>query len=247
MKSCIYRGRIFHKRFKPVAHGFNYDLDYLYLDLDEVDKVFSQSSFWSKDRLNLVNFRRMDYLPSSRDLKAEVIHRIREHTGNSFKGEIRMLATLRSLGYCMNPISLFYCFESNTLAYVVVEVHNTPWNQRHVYVLKGPEFDQHSEKDFHVSPFMPMDTTYEWGIGDPQEMLNVSIKVTRGDEPMFIATMALSKIEITKRNIIKLILSHTRQAFKIISSIYFEALRLWIKRVPFYSHPDKNNFQGNPK
>ena len=242
MNSCIYRGLIFHKRSKPVEHSFSYSLDYIYLDLDEINSVFSQSRLWSCNSTNLVSFHREDYLPSSRPLKDEVIEQIRLATGDEFKGQVFLLATLRSLGYCLNPIALFYCRdENNTLTHVVVEVHNTPWNQRHAYVLNGPDFDSPTNKALHVSPFMPMDTIYEWGIGDPLESLNVSIRVSHTEGPFFDARMSLHKIDITSGNIAKLIFSHARQAFRMVTAIYLQALRLWIKKVPFYPHPDKKN------
>jgi DUF1365 family protein len=239
LNSCIYRGKVFHKRFMPVMHSFIYTLDYIYLNLDEIESTFATSVFWSANKTNWVSFKRQDYLPSTRELKKEVCYKIQEISGENFTGEVYMLATLRSLGYCMNPITLFYCFDKETnLRHVLVEVHNTPWNQRHTYLLSGPNFNDETHKKFHVSPFMPMDTTYKWGIGDPEESLNVSIQVSQKDQQLFNANLALERIEITKAN--QLIFIHVRQAFRMIVGIYFHALKLWIKKVPFYGHPDKN-------
>ena len=244
MKSCVYRGEIYHKRFTPAEHAFQYQLDYLYLDLDEIDEVFALSRFWSKERSNLVSFRRQDYLPSDRpSLRDEVLHRIETLGGQPFAGKIYLLSTLRSLGYSMNPIALYYCYEQDQLKYVLAEVHNTPWDERHVYLLEGPEFTEPTQKSFHVSPFMPMNTTYEWKISDPDEHLVVAIKVGRNSEPLFTASMTLNQLTVDQHTVTSLVWQQARQAFRTIAAIYMQAAKLWIKKVPVYRHPNKKKLQ----
>lgn len=291
-------------------------MQYILLNLSQVEETFAQSRLWSSESPNLVSFQRNDYLPSDLTLMEEVKHRILMNTGQPFNGEVLMLTTLRSLGYCMNPISLFFCYETATastnsddalykpknepeelnapasgdidkdvltndvlatdvlttkpiatddfsnatqpraarLNYVLVEVHNTPWDERHVYVLKranrpkiGKQNTQQSfaianlttAKEFHVSPFMPMDTDYDWQISDPQETLNVSITVKRESAVLFTANMDLTMIDIKASNITGLIIKQAAQAFKTVSAIYIHALILWIKKVKFHPHPRK--------
>ena len=244
MSSCVYRGDIFHKRFTHGGHAFTYQLDYLYLDVEEIEHVFAQSRFWSANKHNLVSFRRQDYLPGERsDLRDEVIHRINLLSGEIFSGKVFLLATLRCLGYCMNPISLFYCFDGDELKYLLAEVHNTPWNERHVYLLSGPDFNIKTEKNFHVSPFMPMDTTYQWNIGEPGEQLNVGINVSRNSEPLFTANIRLVQQALNEGTVTYNIWRQIRQSLRTVSAIYLQAARLWIKKVPFYGHPNKKKLQ----
>lgn len=244
MRSCVYRGSIFHQRFTPTEHKFEYQLDYLFLDLDEIDEVFALSRLWSKQRANLVSFQRQDYLPSDRSsLKEEVGTQITRLCGESFNGKVMLLSTLRSLGHNMNPIALFYCYEHNELKYVLAEVHNTPWNERHVYLLEGPGFEKPTKKDFHVSPFMPMNTTYQWKISDPGPYLVVAINVYRDSEPLFNASMTLAQIELNQKTVSNIVWRQIRQTFRTITSIYVQAARLWMKKVPIYSHPNKNKLQ----
>ena len=244
VNSCVYRGDIFHKRFTHGGHAFTYQLDYLYLDLEEIEPVFAQSRLWSANALNLVSFRRQDYLPGEySDLRDEVLHRIKLLSGEVFLGKVFLLSTLRSLGYCMNPISLFYCFDGDELKYVLAEVHNTPWDERHVYLLTGPDFNSKTDKTFHVSPFMPMDTTYQWHISDPGEQLNVSITVSLDSKPLFTASIKLARQVLSNGNVTPLIWCQMRQSLRTVSAIYFQAARLWIKKVPFYGHPNKRKLQ----
>lgn len=244
MNSCVYLGDIFHKRFNHGGHTFSYQLDYLYLDLDEIEQVFAQSRLWSADAFNLVSFRRQDYLPGERtDLRQEVIHQINQLCGENFSGKVFLLTTLRSLGYCMNPISLFYCFDGDELKYVLAEVHNTPWDERHVYLLLGPDFNAKTDKSFHVSPFMPMNTTYQWNISDPGEKLNVAINVSQNSEPLFTASIKLTQHKLTEGNVTNMIWRQMRQSFTTVSAIYLQAAKLWLKNVPLYGHPNKKKRQ----
>ncbi|MFT7139965.1 MAG: DUF1365 family protein [Sulfitobacter sp.] len=244
VSSCVYHGDIFHKRFTHGGHAFSYQLDYLYLDLDEIEQVFAQSRFWSANAFNLVSFKRQDYLPGEHaDLRQEVIQRINALSGELFSGKVFLLTTLRSLGYCMNPISLFYCFDGDELKYVLAEVHNTPWDERHVYLLSGPNFDAKTEKNFHVSPFMPMDTTYQWHIDDPNEQFNVGIDVSQNSQPLFTASIKLVRQVLSEGNVRYIIWCQMRQSLRTVSAIYLQAARLWIKRVPFYGHPNKKKLQ----
>lgn len=218
-------------------------MDYLYLDLDEIDEVFAQSRLWSSIGRGFIEFRRSDYLPGPLPLIDQVRETVERLSGEAFTGKICLLTTPRRLGHCMNPISLFYCFNDDQLQYVLAEVHNTPWDQRHVYLLEGPEFTNPTAKTFHVSPFMPMDTTYGWDLSDPGETLSVGIKVSQNGQALFTASMNMQKEEFTAANLGSITRRQLSQAFLTMSAIYFQAAKLWRKKVPFFRHPDKIKLQ----
>ncbi len=227
-------------------------MDYLFLELSEVEAVFSQSFFWSFGRFNLISFQRQDYLPGDLPLTEQVRKTIKDLGGDAFNGAAYLLTTPRRLGHCMNPISLFYCYHAEKgapkeLKYVLAEVHNTPWDQRHAYLLEGPEFLNPTQKDFHVSPFMPMDTTYEWDISDPSDRINVSIDVNRLSKPLFTANMSMTRKPMNADTLSRITRRQMSQAFRTISAIYFQAVILWLKKIPLYGHPDKIKRQESSK
>ena len=137
----------------------------------------------------------------------------------------------------MNPIAVFYCLNENgTLGYVVVEVHNTPWNERHVYVLTPP-FDQRVSKAFHVSPFLPMALTYEFELAEPADMLKLSIKVYDDEGKLFGSGVHFGWSEFSASAIRRYALQFPLMAFSVMRKIYWQAMKLWMKGVPIFRHP----------
>lgn len=233
MKSRIYAGNVYHVRHTPKHHGFQYGVRYLYLDLDEIEVVANAIPLFGIERFNLISFFRQDYLPSERGLKEEVCHHIALATGILFRGSVRLLAAPRCLGYLMNPIVLFYCFdEHDELRFVVAEVTNTPWGERHVYVVDLMNTDN-TDKIFHVSPFMPMNLKYNWRLEPPGEYLDFDIQLENRGDKVFEAGLRLREIPLQ----LSIIPALAFQPFKTLTAIYKEAAALALKQLPFYLHP----------
>ncbi len=184
MHSCLYRGWVRHRRFEPVHNEFQYSVFFAYLDLKELDRVFAGRWFWSTSRRAVARFRRTDHFGcAEQSLCDSVRDLVEQQTGTRPNGPIRVLTQLRFWGYLMNPVAFFYCFDEagTEVESVVAEVTNTPWGERHCYVLDqetvkgaGPN----TRKEFHVSPFMGMNMEYSWKVGTPGETLSLHI-----DEP----------------------------------------------------------------
>ena len=234
MKSCLYAGWVRHRRHAPRPHAFRYPLFMAYLDLAELDRVFAGRWLWSARRPALARFRREDHFGEPRvPLEQAVRELVQARTGRRPAGPIRLLTHLRYLGYVFNPVSFFYCFDAagEDVEAIVAEVNNTPWGERHCYVLGGLKC--RTGKEMHVSPFMPMDLRYDWRFTAPGERLGVHMRLTRADETVFDATLALAREPIGNGVLLRFPL----MTAKVIAAIHWEALRLWLKRVPFHSHP----------
>lgn len=239
MENALYRGELFHKRMSPVRHTFKYDHACVFADIENIQNIADISPFVSVEKPNLLSFYRQDFLPSERSLYEEVCLRVLQKTGEVFRGKVYLLANWRTCGMTMNPLALFYCFENDVLEYVIGEVHNTPWNERHVYVLALADSPMASKKNFHVSPFMPMDLCYGWAVNVPGKKLTVSINVDQQGKNIFSVTMQLNEQLLTKNALHKMMRRFPMMALSTLMSIYYQALRLWMKRVPIFSHPGK--------
>lgn len=247
LASAVYEGRVTHNRRAPHAHAFGYRMAQLYLDLDEIDAVFRNRWLWSVEHANVAQWRRADYLgPADVSLACAVRRRVGETLGREPAGPIRLLTHLRYFGYVFNPVSFYYCYEADgeTLACIVAEITNTPWRERHAYVLPvkqaqaaGRILRWRFDKDFHVSPFMPMARTYDWRFTPPGENLHVHMKVMRGDAEEFGASLSLERRPLTGASLARVLWRYPLMTAQVVGAIHWQALRLWLKRNPVHDHP----------
>lgn len=247
MNSALYFGTIGHRRQAPVEHAFRYSAFLAYLDLNELAEVFRGRWLWSASRPAPAWFRRADHLGDrSRPLDEEVRDLVLARAGFRPAGAIRLLTHLRYWGYCMNPVSFYYCHagDGDTVEAIVAEVHNTPWGERHCYVLDcrsgaDPEgsWTFRLSKEFHVSPFMPMDVAYVWRLTQPGRNLSVHMESHVDGRKIFDATMALQRRPITTRTLAGALARHPFMTGTVIAGIYWQALKLWAKRSPYHPHP----------
>ena len=248
MNSALYFGPIRHRRMAPVENAFRYQSFFVYLDLGELDRVFRGRWLWSTRRFAPAWFRRADHVGDpKRPLDDCVRELVRERAGFRPAGPVRLLTHLRYWGYCMNPVSFYYCFDTagERLEAVVAEIHNTPWGERHCHVLdcRGKGDDRALAftfgKEFHVSPFMPMDLDYAWRLTTPGCALSVHMENRSSGRTFFDATMTLERREICTRSLAMALARHPFMTGTVIAAIYWQALKLWLKRTPYFSHPGR--------
>jgi hypothetical protein len=233
----------------PVDHRFKYRLYMAYLDLDELPQLTGPRGLISKRRLATASFRRADHLHgTSGDLQTDLRQLIVERTGVTVQGPIRLLTQLRYFGYFFSPLNLYYCFDSagEAVQAIVAEVNNTPWREQHCYVLwEGNQTPGKAHlryvhrKEFHVSPFMEMDYDYRWRLSVPGDSAFVQLQNVRGGETCFEAGMTLERRPLTRGQLTRLSFRFPMMTAQIVAAIHWQALKLWWKKCPFYSHPKK--------
>ena len=249
MHSRLYVGQVKHQRYMPAPHAFQYGLFMLYLDLDELPTLFDKFWLWSTRRPALARFRREDHLGEKTvDLASALREFVLHESGISLKGPIRLLTNLRYFGYGFNPVSFYYCFDKSgeNVEVIVAEVNNTPWGEQYCYILP----DAHNlgntvtkrfllDKRFHVSPFMDMNMDYDWRFKAPAEKLVVHMKNFQNGEELFNASLSMQQKPVNSFNLAIALIRFPLVTLKIIVAIHYQALRLWLKNVPFFPHPDK--------
>ena len=259
MKSALYTGTLRHRRFFPKKHFFTYNVALFFLDLAEIDRLFRIPFLFSQKKA-LLRFCRADYLGDSNlSLEESVRLKVAQVLGFRPEGSIRLLTQIRYLGFCFNPVSFYYCYSKDeVLEAIVAEITNTPWNERHSYVLRcrPQEKTQNFKfaKDFHVSPFLPMEQKYNWTFSVPSteskvydkgQLLSVHMENfgLEGSQKIFDATMLLKSRKLSIWNVFMTLASFPLLTLKAFAAIYIQALILKLKGIPFYTHPKNKGVQ----
>jgi hypothetical protein len=244
MESCLYEGRVRHRRLGPVPHAFAFPLCLVYLDLAELDAVFRGRWLWSTTRPALARFRREDHLGDPRvPLDRAVRELVAERTGQRLDGSVRLLTQLRTAGYLFNPVSFYYCHDAaGALAALVADVSNTPWRERHAYVLPlapgTSRLELRVPKRFHVSPFLPMSLEHVFHVRPPGAQLRLRIEDRAPDgSRVFDSVLALQRRELTARSLARALVRFPLQPLQVSAAIYWQAFRLHRKGAPFHPHP----------
>lgn len=245
MYNALYEGTIRHRRVAEHPHEFRYGVAMAYLDLDEVDQI--ADGRLTRSRPGMVRFRRSDYLGEPQVPLIDAVRSlVDERLGTAPQGPIRLLTHLRNFGHCFNPVSLYYCFASDgeRLEAIVAEVTNTPWRERHAYILVrdagaagtavlAGSFD----KALHVSPFMGMDQRYVWRATSPGTTLSMHIESSERGARVFDATLNLRRRPLDRRTLAWVTARYPAPTQRMLLAIYAHALALKVKGVRVKPHP----------
>lgn len=268
INSGIYSGHVRHRRFTPVLHRFRYSMFMVYLDVDEIDTLCDRVTCFGRSWFHFARFRRQDYIGGAENINLSVENKIFELTGERISGKVSMLCHLRYGGLYFSPLNMYYVFDQQGCwQYVLAEVSNTPWNQRHYYAIPAKQYWQQKhfidDKAFHVSPFNPMDQDYVWQLSIPDSIVKIHLEVhskkdsfhregeKRFDEnsnhnvevptKVFDATLAMQKQPFTTAILLRHLFVTPMMTIKVVVGIYWQAFKLWRKGAPIYDHPHHDN------
>jgi len=246
MQSCFYEGTVRHRRYAPVERGFSYRVFMVYLDLAELPQLFDGRWLWSARGWAPARFRREDHLGDPRQPLSDSVRSLVAAEGVDGAGPIRLLTHLRYFGYCFNPVSFYYCFNadgSETQA-IVADVSNTPWADRHAYVITAPEkvLPNRSwrcafRKEMHVSPFMDMEMEYRCVLGHPGETLVIHMENWQNGSRILDATLTLRRRAMTAGALRWQLLRFPFMTQMVIAAIYWQALLIRLRGVAYRPHP----------
>jgi DUF1365 family protein len=256
LNSCLYKAKVMHNRLEPKVHSFNYEVFMFYLDLDEIDTLHKRMKLMSRNRFNLFNFRDRDHLQlpannpdTSKNLRQHITDYLLQHGVDIGKGRIMLLTNLCTLGYQFNPVSFYYCYnEQNEVVCSIVEVCNT-FREMKPYFLgastkTGERFKLNTEKYFYVSPFIDMDTNFDFDLHIPGEKLQVKIDdYDKAGKCFFISTLSGKKVSLTDGKLLLYFISFPLITFKVITLIHWQAFKLWLKKLPFHKKADDMDLQ----
>lgn len=241
--SALYRGRVMHRRLRPKRHRLAYSLSMVLLDLDELDALDRRLRLFSLERWNLFSFRQRDHGEGSAVPLRQQIERLLDGADIATDSlKVQLLTMPRLLGFVFNPISIYFCTSAGGgLAAIVYEVSNT-FGQRHSYLLEvsqapGTTVYQNAPKHLHVSPFMAMNQTYSFRVTPPGERLGVAITSRDADGPVLIAVLEASRQPLSDAALLRSFVAMPLMTFKVVAAIGWEALKLWLKRVPVHRLP----------
>lgn len=266
MQSCLYSGWVEHRRLVPRVHRFRYKIHLHCIDLEDENAFRRRWPLLGLGRLALSTFRPQDHGTSEGKLSQTPRH---HKSGTELAGEIRqwielqgeeaprgkifLLTQFRFLGYVFNPVSFYLCHdEQDRLQFVVAEVNNFPWKERHFYLV--PSSARHRQttntelhqsrskpfsasKEFHVSPFMSLDMDYRWVVPNPGETLRLSIANIERDKKVFDVVMNLKRVQPSWLKLLRLYATQPFQPQRVVLGIYWQAFRLWLKRIKIHPHP----------
>ena len=242
-QSALYEGTVTHHRTGAGSRGFVHRVAMPFLDLDELDSLTDLAPLWRAEGRAPMTFRRRDYMGAEdTSLRTSVVDLVEQRLGLRLTGPIRLLAHNRTWGWCFNPIALYYCYAAggDDLEAVVADVTNTPWGESHAYVIdtrNGISNLPAQAKELHVSPFLPIDLTYRFGLSIPGGTCGFSVTVLRGSDVVLRTGFSLRRRDLTRPAVAAILIRYGLMTHRVSASIYAHAAGLWLRRTRLYAHP----------
>lgn len=236
--SGIYKGRVGHRRLSPKKHNFDYAYSMFLLDPDELNDIDNEFRLIGKSRFKPIRLCLSDHLSGVND-PIEFKRRIKEKVnglGGSWQGDkLLMMTQARFMGIYFSPVNFFFCYQNKECRYMLAEVSNTPWHEKHWYLVDLHQSKPEVDKEFHVSPFMPLEQKYRWKIHLPDERFMAHIENWQ-QQKTFDATLRLKREELSSRNVTKHLMRFPILTVSTVLAIYWQAMKMFIKGFQFYPY-----------
>ncbi len=240
----LYVGEVMHRRSRPKAYEFVYRVFNIVLDIDRLADPPARCRLFSHNRFNLFSFHDRDHGPRDGSPLRPWIDKQLGAAGLGHAGaDVRLLCMPRVLGYGFDPLSIWYCHDSNgDLRAVLYQVKNT-FGDQHGYLLpagdepSGPS-DHEFDKIFHVSPLIAMDARYRIRTTSPDETLAVLIRESDDEGEFLVATLTGERREMTDAALIRQFLRVPFMSLKVIVAIHWQAIRLMLRGVKYTNRPE---------
>ncbi len=254
MKSCLYSCEIYHKRTRPKSHAFKYKLFTFCVDLDELEQL-DKVALIGINRSSIYSLRSSDHYhqdAKQTDIKTNILQYIREQGNNAPIGQIKLITHLRTFGYQFNPVSFYFAYSpSGKINCAVAEVANTYNEQKMYYLphsrLKNNHFRDTQIKQFYISPFSDLETSLIFDLCHPGEDLSVHINESDSEGVYFYSGMTGKRVELTSESLILNTLRFPWVTAQVILSIHWQALKLFLKKVPVRRKSDNPELQTNTR
>ena len=245
MKSALYTGTLIHSRRTPARNTFRYPISFFVLDLDELPALERRLALFSVNRANLVTLRNEDHFDGSRSVKEAAVRFCAERGVEVER--VLMLAQLRVLGYVFNPVSFHWCYgPDGRLACMIAELNNT-FGERLPELLHGPSLEYSHDKRLHVSPFFGLDQQYEYAFSEPEDEVWARVHVRENGHVPLSAVLHGHRQELTSATLARGLVRYPLMPVQVTALIHWQALRLWLKKVPFHRKPPFVPGEGSVK
>jgi DUF1365 family protein len=252
LTSSIYSAKVMHHRLAPKKHSFWYTIYLFYIDLDELEILDKKLRWFSYNRFNLFNFRDKDHVQfpkenpdQTKTVKQQISTYLKSHNVEIGNGKIKLLTNLSVLGYNFNPVSFYFCFDENENPLcAVAEISNTYHEMKMFFFgkedLHNNTFRQKVEKLFYVSPFIDLDTFFDFKLSIPTQKLDIRIDdYDKKGERFFLSTLNGERKVLSNANMLRYFLSIPLIPLQVMGLIHWQAFKLWIKKIKY--HPKDAN------
>jgi DUF1365 family protein len=238
-RSCLYSCEIIHERVWPKHHDFSYNVFMFYLDLGELDTAHKKLRLFSRNRFNWFSYADKDHTDLSAFLRSK---------GIEWNGRATLLTNCRTFGYVFNPISFYFCFDSNNEPVcAIAEVTNTH-KERKLYLLDKDCFDNgtfslRTPKYFYVSPFSDLDTEFEFNFKIPSATMQMRVDDYKNGDRILLSALNGKRKELSDANLLLYGLRFPFITLQVIGLIYWQAFKLKLKGLPFWKKKENPNLQ----